>query len=153
DVPPEAPKDKSSALEPARILPMPARGGHASLEAVRGIKTAAADISPSKPEETPAADKSEPGAIAAPTTPVEVQQTGTITRPSTGRRGRGRFAVLAWPGLILGAIRSARKSPLPPYGEGGACQHGACRSTGSRPTGFGHERRVPSHKASAAIRL
>lgn len=81
DVPPEAPKDKSSALEPARVLPMPARGGHASLEAVRGIKTAAADISRSKPEETPAADESEPGAIAAPTTPVEVQQTGTIARP------------------------------------------------------------------------
>ncbi len=75
DVPPEA-KDKQSSNERPKLLPMPDRGGHATLAAAKRIQTAAAET-PKAPEPAvakakPAADAEQP-VTASPTTPVEVK--------------------------------------------------------------------------------
>lgn len=73
DVPPEALPKKSSNEQ--RVLPMPGPGGHASLAAARGVKTAQADTARSDAapaEAKPSADAEQP-VNAAPTTPVEVK--------------------------------------------------------------------------------
>lgn len=75
-VPAEEPDaDKKTEVEP-KILPMPGKGGHATLEAARRIQTASADMSQTASAEEPE-DKPDPNAeqpvSAAPTTPVEVK--------------------------------------------------------------------------------
>lgn len=78
DVPPGAvdPQAEQEKFDETPSLPMPGRGGHSSLEAAKGIKTAAVDMSANAPE--PAATKPDPNVeqpvSAAPTTPVEVNR-------------------------------------------------------------------------------
>lgn len=74
-----APEKKSSNDTPA-LLPVPGRGGHASLAAIKGgVQTAEADTSSAAPatDDTTAETKADPNAeqpvAAAPTTPVEVK--------------------------------------------------------------------------------
>lgn len=77
DVPPEV--EKRSSVDLPALVPMPARGGHATLAAAKRIQTAAADT-PKAPEPAPAeakpaaraADAEQP-VTASPTTPVEVK--------------------------------------------------------------------------------
>lgn len=79
DVPPEA-KDKQSSRERPELLPMPGRGGHATLAAARRVQTAAAETpkapEPSVAEAKPAAADAEQPVNASPTTPVEVKPSG-----------------------------------------------------------------------------
>lgn len=77
DVPAEV-EDKRSSSERPKLLPMPGRGGHATLSAAKRIQTAAADT-PKAPEPevaeakpAAAADAEQP-VTASPTTPVEVK--------------------------------------------------------------------------------
>lgn len=73
DADPEAGKKTE---ETPKVLPMPGKGGHSSLDAARRIQTASADMSKSAAMEEPE-DKPDPNAeqpvSAAPTTPVEVK--------------------------------------------------------------------------------
>ncbi|MCE9650202.1 MAG: hypothetical protein K8R18_11325 [Parvibaculum sp.] len=73
DADPEA--DKKTEEQP-KLLPMPGKGGHSSLNAARRIQTASADMSKDAPDEA-ADDKPDANAeqpvSAAPTTPVEVK--------------------------------------------------------------------------------
>lgn len=69
---------KQSSNDAPALLPMPGRGGHASLAAVKRIQTAEADTSQAAPvADAPAEAKPDPNAEqpvkASPTTPVEVK--------------------------------------------------------------------------------
>lgn len=80
DVPPEI--EKRSSIDLPALVPMPARGGHTTLDAARRVQTAAAEA-PKAPEPAVAEAKPAPRAAdaeqpvtASPTTPVEVKPGG-----------------------------------------------------------------------------
>lgn len=79
DVPADDPDADNTSNEPPKLLPMPGRGGHSTLEGAKRIQTAAVDMTKSAeaaaPEEPKANPDAEQPVSAAPTTPVEVKPT------------------------------------------------------------------------------